>query len=457
MAVIGKLAAPSGSGGARSLRASVRPLLVICVIALVVRLIVVFATPHFQPIADSSEYDQSAVSLVSNGTFGESVATFHGGPTAYHPPLFSVALAGVYGVVGTGSAKHRWEAGRIFEAVLGAIAVGLIFLIALALWDPVIAVIAASIAAVYPPLVLVGSSLMSESLFIPLALGAVLAGLRAREHPSSWLWPVLAGVLAGLAALTRETGVPLLVVLCWLAWSGRPRFSRRALRAPLLVLGAAVVVLIPWTVRNEHEFGRFEPVTTGTGYALAGAYDHQAQTSKRFPALWAAPFADVAKVLHADPTANEAQISSGLTTMAVHYIEHNPGSVLKTAYWSTLRLLDLTGPGFERWFAPYEGYPRWLAGISVYAFWLIALLAIAGVFTSAVRRAPRAFWACPVIMFLSCVPFEGDTRYRSPVDPFLLILAAFALRSAWQRRRGGERARRDVGATSAVERLGTSA
>jgi hypothetical protein len=60
-------------------------------LALVVRMIVIVASPHFTPVTDAAEYDQAAVSLVHHGVFAKSVATYHGGATAIHPPGFSVA------------------------------------------------------------------------------------------------------------------------------------------------------------------------------------------------------------------------------------------------------------------------------------------------------------------------------------------------------------------------------
>jgi 4-amino-4-deoxy-L-arabinose transferase-like glycosyltransferase len=424
-------------------------LVTLVTVALVVRIALVLATPHWHPAnpyVDAGEYDRDAVALVSGQGFGVSDATFHGGPTAYHPPLFSIALAGVYEVSGTSNTAHRWKAGRAFEAVLGAVAVGLIWLIALELFGATVALIAGALAAVYPPLVLVGSSLMSESLFVPLALGAVYAGLRARSGAGGdgvWRWQVAAGALGGMSALTRESGLVLLVGLCWLAWpaAARPgRFMWAAIKAPAIVLATAVLVLTPWAIRNQTTFHKFEPLTTGAGYALAGAYDHEAQASQRFPAMWQAPFADIAAALKLHPHASEAQISGSLITMSLHYIEHHPVSLLKTAYWSTLRLLNLTGPWFEDWFAPYEGYPIWLAAASVWAFYAVALMGLAALAWRPARRAagraPAAFWACPILMFLSCVPFAGSTRYRSPADPFLVTFVAVLLGVVFDRRRG---------------------
>jgi len=425
----------------QSVRWLLRPAVLVCLLALLVRVTVVLATPNFHPVTDSREYDANAVALVDNGSFGVSDATFHGGPTAFHPPLFSIALAGVYELSGTSDPARRWEAGRLFEAALGAVAVGLVYLLAVELFGSAVALIAAAIAAVYPPLVLVGSSLMSESLFIPLALAAVLTGLHARKRSSGWRWQLATGLLTGLSVLTRESGLALLIGLLWLVWSGRPWRTRAALRAPAIVLGVAILVLAPWAIRNASTFGQFTPVTTATGYQLAGVFDRETQTSKRFPGMWQAPFSDIAAALRAHPGANEAQISSALTTMAIHYVEHHPGAVVKTAFWSTKRLLNLTGPGFEKWFARYEGYPDWLAVISVYSFWLLALLGLGALLwrpaRRAARRAPRAFWACPVLMFLASAVIAGSTRYRSPADPFLVILVAVLAATALQPRRRG--------------------
>jgi hypothetical protein len=60
---------------------------------------------------------------VQRGAFPQSVITPGGGPTALRPPLFPIALAGVYDVVGAGSESSRLRTARLFEALLGTIAV----------------------------------------------------------------------------------------------------------------------------------------------------------------------------------------------------------------------------------------------------------------------------------------------------------------------------------------------
>jgi hypothetical protein len=196
-----------------------------------------------------------------------------------------------------------------------------------------------------------------------------------------------------------------------------------------------MVILVPWTIRNYSVFHRFVPITTETGYILAGTYNAAIQYQPQYPALWYLPVAQMQRQFAADPGANEAQVSSRLTSDGLSYIEDHPGSLLRTGYWSTLRLLDLTGTRLERIYAFPEGYPLWLATLSVYVFWVVLALAIAGAFTIAARRAPRALWVFPALIVLSTMFLEGDTRYRSPADPFFVLLVALALVSFARRLR----------------------
>jgi 4-amino-4-deoxy-L-arabinose transferase-like glycosyltransferase len=414
-----------------------RALAAVALIALALRVALVLATPHFVPRTDAADYDRLAVAFVHHGHFPPSQIA--PGPTALRPPLFPIALAGAYKLVGTGSAADRWEAGRLMEALFGAVAVVLIGLIAGRLWRRRAGLLAAGIAAVFPPLILVGSSLMSESLFIPLVLAAVLAASMARTR--SWRWAALSGALVGLASLSRGNGIAFAVPIAFLVWVGRPRLSRQALVAPLAMLAALALTLTPWTIRNAVEFHEFVPITTETGATTAGTFNSYAAHRTDFPALWLPPVTQVRQVLAKHPRLNEAQLSDQLNALAFDYVKAHPAYVAKDLWWNTLRLLNLTGTHFERWAARYEAYPKWLASLSVYAFWALGLLALAGALTAAARRAPPALWGCPLVVYLSTVLLEGATRYRSPADPFIIMLAALAPLSAWELLRARRAAR----------------
>jgi hypothetical protein len=268
-----------------------------------------------------------------------------------------------------------------------------------------------------------------------------------RDAGRVW-WAVLAGGLVGCAALTRGNGFVLVVPVGLLVWGRGPRFSRGALRGPAVVLAAAVLVLVPWTVRNLNLFHSFVPVTTETGYALAGTYNQASQDDARFPSLWLPPRVQMAQAFATHPHASEAQVSGTLTAQALRYIRAHPGSVPRTIYWNTLRLLNLTGPLVERLFAGGEGYPVWLAVLSVYSFWALLALSLCGFSRPAWRAAPRALWGWPLAIYATTAPLLGLTRYRSPADPFLILLAACAAIATRDRlgRRRAHRESRSVGA-----------
>jgi 4-amino-4-deoxy-L-arabinose transferase-like glycosyltransferase len=112
----------------------------------------------------------------------------------------------------------------------------------------------------------------TESLFLALVLGSFLAARRDR-----W-W--LAGILGGLAALTRVNGlvlIPALAADAWLAWDEDPEHRLRLewLAIGLVAVGFAGYLVLNWTVygnafaflqiQREHWFKELAPPWQGIG------------------------------------------------------------------------------------------------------------------------------------------------------------------------------------------------
>src|SRR5581483_10744428 len=182
--------------------------------------------------------------------------------------------------------------GRMLEAVLGALVVLLVFLIARRIWSTRIALVAAGVTAVYPPLILAGSSLLSESVFIPCVLLGVWGAFVYRDE-QTLRWAALAGAGVALAALARGNGLELIIPVGFLLWTGRPRLSWAAARAPVVAVAAMILVLTPWTIRNFEKFHQFVPITTEAGYGVAGTYSDASIDNKRYPVLWTTPLAQL--------------------------------------------------------------------------------------------------------------------------------------------------------------------
>jgi hypothetical protein len=74
--------------------------------------------------------------------------------------------------------------------------------------------------------------------------------------------------------------------------------------------------------------------------------------------------------------------------------------------------------------------PGW-ADAGVVSFWLVAALALAGALTRTARRTPLHVWLVPALLYLSVVFLAFETpRYRTGIDPFVVMLAAVALVTA---------------------------
>jgi 4-amino-4-deoxy-L-arabinose transferase-like glycosyltransferase len=408
-------------------------------LALVARLAFVAATPDYRPIHDDRDYDRLGCAILELGAYpaaGPRVTPQRcragaGGagrslPTAYRPPGYPAFLAAVYGASAPVT-SDRWTAARVAQALVGTVAVALVGLVAWQLWGAAVGLVALGLAAVWLPWIVVGASLFSETLFVALMLGALAAVLALRRSPHALRWALLAGVLTGLAALTRSNGALLLLALVAGSWVGRPRLSLRAVAPPLALALAAIVVVAPWTLRNAHALGAFVPVSTELGGTVAGTYNATANADRVFPASWKLAWDDPTLKRILDRHRDEEARDRAFRAAAVHYVRAHPLYPAKVAYWNARRLFDLTGP---RWWR-FSGHTLGLGdGVSVAAaVWVLPflLLALAGALTARARRAPAFVWLALAAALVAPVLVIAELRFRAPVDAFVILLAALAL------------------------------
>jgi 4-amino-4-deoxy-L-arabinose transferase-like glycosyltransferase len=416
----------------------------IVLFALVLRVAVVATDSGYEPANDAFEYNYLAQSIAAGDGYPQSGYLLQGGPTAIRGPGYPAFLGGVYALSGDSIA-----AGRLADAVLGAIAVLLLYLIAKRIWGRRVGLVAATMAAVFPPLVLLSRELLSESLFIPLELGALLCVLNFRRSGGALRWAIAAGALCGLAALTRNTAFALLLAVPLGVWTMRPRLRARSLPAPLLVLASAVLVVAPWTARNAVEFGRFIPLTTSAGITAAGVYNEISFHDVATHGAWRDPqIVPRFTPLFVTPGIDEGAVDAALRHESRHFAWQHPAYVVETFAWNLSRMFELASGSVV------DGKGRILddrgigsaaptaerAGIGVAA--MLALLGVIAMVRSKSRgaghppripRGPLFLWAVPILMLVLTALLNGLPRDRLPTDPFLLILAAIGLVWLWDR------------------------
>lgn len=400
--------------------------------ALLVRLAAIVATQDFVLTRDPLDYHVHAVSIAAFNGYPESMFAPGGGASALRAPLYPYLLGAVYAVVG-----DSVDAGRVFGALLGVVTVALIGLVAHQLWGRRPALVAMAIAAVYPPLVLVSATLVTESVALPLMLGAFAATLAHRDRPAGLRWPLIAGLLLGLGVLARPAAGVLVLPVALALWGAR--VQPRRWTAPVTTVLVAVIVLVPWAVRNTLELDAFVPVGTVGGYLVAGTYNDVAASDDRFPyahrvILGVPQYAP----LVTGGNLKEAEVSRRLTTGARSYIADHPAAPAKAIFYNSMRLLELgKGPGNGRLSYEAVGIGSRLARLATLAFYALALLALAGAATRAARGGPKwLMLLAPLLLWLSVVVISGDVRYRLPLEPFVVWLAALAVVAAWERQGG---------------------
>lgn len=254
------------------------------VVALVIRIGEVERT-SYRPLNDGASYLALASEIAHAGDYSshDRGAGDSRGPSAYFPPAYPYFLAAVDLLDGDRGVRGGVvQPARLANAVLGTVTVALVGLVAYEALGETIGLIALGLAAIYPAFIELSGVLVAENLLTALALAAVYAALRARRGERPWAWIVAAGALTGLATLTHENGLALVIPLVIAAWSA----TNGSLVAPAVLVATAVLVLVPWTIRDAVELHRFVPVSDEAGITLAGTYNAASAADHRIPYQW---------------------------------------------------------------------------------------------------------------------------------------------------------------------------
>jgi hypothetical protein len=192
--------------------------------------------------------------------------------------------------------------------------------------------------------------------------------------------------------------------------------------------------------------------STQVGSWLGGTYNEQAREDPVHPAasqVRVAAFSDLARL-------DEVERQRALTRRALTFAADHPGYVGEVVLHNTLRMLNLEGAGWWRAQGDSVSMPRWAADAGAYGFLALALIALAGALTAGARRAPRWLWLVPIVLFATVIVAGSEIRYRAPVEPFIVLLAALAIHSLSQARRRSSRSRPTSGTASPTTASRTS-
>ena len=359
---------------------------------------------------DEQEYLALAESLAEGRGFTYPQPTSGTAAQFGRAPGYPAFLA----IIGAGRTATSAPASvKIAQALVGALTIWLLALAAMQAAGLRAGVVAAWLAATYPPLVWISSYVFSESLYSLLAIATAIALQSSLVHEKNSVARAFgAGALLGAAVLVRPAMLLFLpLAIIWLAW-------RRARRQVIALIAGSMVLIAPWTVRNLKTYDRFVLVASEGGVTF---WTGNHPLAKGEGDLAANPELKLAEIefRQSHPGLTAEQLEPLYYRDALDHIAADP------IWWTGLLARKLfytvvpAGPSYALHSMRYRA-------ASVVSYLLLFPFAVAG----AVKlwRSPQR----PSVLFLLaaasglvCIVFFPQERFRIPViDPVLIVCAA---------------------------------
>jgi len=370
-------------------------------VALLVRLWVLSQLLPANAWRDFYQYNEPAHiawSVVSGHGYSSPWANTLVMPTAQQPPVYPYLVAGIFKVAGAYSYLSLWIAVGL-NAVFSALTAIVILKIGKRTFGTSTGVLAAWIWSCWIYEAVVSIRLWESSLSALLLVVGLWLLPEVADSIRPWLWLVF-GALAGVAALTNTTLLSVFSFFWLWLWIG---YRRRGLSCGRWLLASIVVcmlVVLPWTIRNYSTFHRIVPIRDNFGLELwLGNHEGVRHVFDRdFPIL--------------DPSEydrlGEIRFMETKRDIALEFLGRNPGTFMRL---SARRC-------FQFWSAPEKS--AWLA---------LSLLVWMGMILGQWRKGFAAVPYALVTLVFPLVYYVTHvfSTYRHPIEPVILLLAAYAM------------------------------
>lgn len=406
-------------------------------------------------VADTNEYIALSDTMMTAGRFA---ITATSAPEYARTPGYPAFLAGVKYLFGT------FAVIPFIQFVLTALTVAMIYLIGVRYFPRSVA-LAAAVLYMLDPIVLYAAWIpITESVYMFFLIASIWAiGLRSRVQ---WLPYALGGVLLAISVYVRPIGLyaaPFIAAMALAHTASR----RIALRHAAVFLVAAFVVVAPWMIRNYSLAGHFAfdsvrdwqfysvnmplfvQVMTGVGYQttlednnerLFGTHDYLLLRSFEYNERQAAvtkavimehPFKYT--LFHAFKSL-QYFVSSSIVNVQYHMYQLGilPGDHPQgEGAWGIIT----QGRYKDALVQTFTHIPRLLERIFLGIAYLLTFFSV---YLALRGKVKNAAWIIVAFLLLNLFavligPGSDDTRYRMPSEPFVFLLAAFAVHTLLKR------------------------
>ena len=368
-------------------------LFLILVISVIIRISYVLVLEGKLYFPDSARYDRIASELLTGNGFS----------SASTAPLYPIFLSFIYRFFG-----HSFLMVRIIQSVIGSASILMIYLIARETFSEKAGLIAGSISAVYPFFIFFTGLLLTETLFIFLLL-CLIFFLRKMTIRLQWNYAVCTGIFAGLSILIKPVMLYFLLFALIIVMAVYRDRRKKLLINAILVLIITGSILMPWAWSNHKRTGEFIFLTTSGGLTF---YESNNPLADGGPGL--------EKIVRTEEmeNMNEIELDKHFKQQAILFIKNNPRRFIELA---VIKLRRFWSP------VPNAGSYRSMKYklISIFSFCPVILLAVWGMIAWRKQWKYLLFLYLPVVFFgLLHMVMLGSVRYRIPVMPFMIVLAA---------------------------------
>lgn len=346
--------------------------------------------------------------LAGKGYIGENYLIVQKGkPTAFYGPVYPLFVAAIYRLFG-----YSFRYIQIAQILVSLLTCYVVFKVGELLYGKRAGLMAAALFAVYPELAAYPSAVLSETLFVFLEILFVylLAKAISNEKPGMVIFG-LAGATFALAFLCRQviSVAPIIMLPFAIRRYRNHGWAWMAKRASTFLV-AALVIIVPWSVRNYIDMGTLSPAATTGGVTFWWGNKADRRGMDLPTAL--------DQVKKENPGLSEIEMNSLLYKLGFKEIAGQGPAELASLIWSKWR---------KMWMPYLFNEGRWRpVGIAQYV--VIYTLLISGLFGSfkLVKSSPGTAVVAIVLVAGVAVHLAsiGNSRYSLPYLPLLMITSA---------------------------------
>jgi hypothetical protein len=405
------------------------PWLIFCV-ALLLRLTFLFYQAHQVPaealatVPFQNEVGSVAAALAQGQGF---CCVFHQptGPTAWLAPVYPFFLAIIFKVFGSFTVASFYAA-ALFNCVFSALVCWPLFYAALRIGNRSTAAAAGWLWAVFPSGILIPFEwIWDSSLSALLAISLLWATFRLTDDPRRRNF-FFYGMFWGFCLLVNPAlGAVFPFLLLWIYFRINSSKLRR-LGTIVLILSLAILVCLPWTIRNAVQFHRLIPIRSDFPFELwmgnNPIYDQHSRQLNRITRY---------EEVHRYSQLGETAFLEEKGRAAKEFIRAHPALTLQLAERRAVAIWMGTP-------TPWLDFRRADSNLVRFIFLWNALTVIGAVTGLACLFLVRRWFLLPVAAFPLAFPLvyyltQVSLRLRHPCDPVLALLMALALTWPWLR------------------------